>query len=216
MELNEVIKLYREKLDYTQKQVADLLNVTDRAVYNYEAGIRTPDIFVLRLLKKHLHIPAEYILGDVEMKMTHTPLFTKEDFLRFCAKWEWMEQGCDLDFDFVKKTESGYSYTVLADEPYQFFLHHGQIIWNHPNWNAEFIESFDSLLDELKNKVLFDNPEIFHVYFVSDDNESFSFQIKGYESDSEEDTFVLANIYACEQRIGTLTCANDLSIQKAN
>lgn len=43
----EVLKKYRVKNNYTQKQIADKLNLTQQAYANYENGIRTPNIEIL-------------------------------------------------------------------------------------------------------------------------------------------------------------------------
>ena len=46
-----------------QRDVADGINVTMRAICNYEAGTREPSLDLLTKLCKFLDVPSDYLLG---------------------------------------------------------------------------------------------------------------------------------------------------------
>lgn len=61
-----ILKLRKEK-NMTQKQVADLLNISDKTVSKWERGLGCPDVSILTELSKIFDINIEKILlGDLE------------------------------------------------------------------------------------------------------------------------------------------------------
>ena len=59
-----ILKLRKEK-NMTQKQVADLLNISDKTVSKWERGLGCPDVSILTELSKIFDINIEKILlGD--------------------------------------------------------------------------------------------------------------------------------------------------------
>lgn len=61
-----IYKLRKEK-DMTQKQVADLLNISDKTVSKWERGLGCPDVSILTELSKIFDINIEKILlGDLQ------------------------------------------------------------------------------------------------------------------------------------------------------
>ena len=61
-----ILKLRKEK-NMTQKQVADLLNISDKTVSKWERGLGCPDVSILTKLSKIFDINIEKILlGDLE------------------------------------------------------------------------------------------------------------------------------------------------------
>lgn len=59
------IKALREKKNFTQKQLADLLNISDKTVSKWETGKGLPDISLLEPLAKSLSVSvAELLSGD--------------------------------------------------------------------------------------------------------------------------------------------------------
>ena len=60
------IKSLREKKNYTQKQLADILCVSDKAISKWETGKGLPDIFLLEPIAKALGVSvAELIPATV-------------------------------------------------------------------------------------------------------------------------------------------------------
>ena len=62
-----VIKALREKKTYTQKQLADQVGVSDKAVSKWETGKGLPDITLLEPLARALGVSvAELLTGDYQ------------------------------------------------------------------------------------------------------------------------------------------------------
>ena len=54
--IGDFIKELRKEKDLTQKELADKLNITDRAVSKWERGLNCPDIFLLDDLSQILDV----------------------------------------------------------------------------------------------------------------------------------------------------------------
>lgn len=61
--LSEKLKMLRSKYRYSQKEVADLLELSPSIVSGYETGERTPSMEVLLKLTRLFHCSADYLLG---------------------------------------------------------------------------------------------------------------------------------------------------------
>lgn len=73
------IRKSREKLGMSQKNLAELLNVTSPSLSNWERGKRLPDIENLIQLCKILKVSSDWILGiDVSKENNSVP---KKDFV---------------------------------------------------------------------------------------------------------------------------------------
>lgn len=53
----------RKQLEYTQQQLADILNVSDKAVSKWERGVGCPDVSLLIPLSEALHISVEELIS---------------------------------------------------------------------------------------------------------------------------------------------------------
>lgn len=180
-----------------------MMNVTDRAISNYESGIRLPDFETIKVIRKLLNIPVEELLEVEAMKNTN-PFFTKEDFIRFCATWEYDDNGCDFDKDMFKEEGNIPIYTVFQENPYQFRLIDGQILWYRSDWNTQFIEDFQRILRDLTDKKVYNEPTVFEVIYYLDDDEFHKKQIKGYDNDTQTDIFILTNLHSILEGEGSL------------
>lgn len=58
----ETLKDLRKQANKTAAEVATVLNVTDRAIYNYESGIREINIRQVLLLAKLYDVTAEEVI----------------------------------------------------------------------------------------------------------------------------------------------------------
>lgn len=59
------IKALREKKNYTQRQLADLINISDKTISKWETGKGLPDISLLEPLAKSLNVSvAELLSGE--------------------------------------------------------------------------------------------------------------------------------------------------------
>lgn len=63
MQYYEKIRGLREDADKTQKEMADLLNITQPQYCLYEAGKRSFKVEHIILLCQHFRVSADYVLG---------------------------------------------------------------------------------------------------------------------------------------------------------
>jgi transcriptional regulator with XRE-family HTH domain len=195
MELHELIKIYRKLKGWTQEDLAEKTYLTDRAISNYESGIRTPDWQTIKLIRKVLDIPVDQLLDTANQQPSSKGLFLKSDFLRFCSLWDWEEGRYDFDHDYLEETENRLKYTLLRDISFAFIWENGHIFWEHPDWDADFVETFDALLERLKNQVLYEERQTFLVSY-SDLDGKYSVKVEGFESDSDDILLPLIHHYS--------------------
>ncbi|MDG4981976.1 helix-turn-helix domain-containing protein [Lactococcus lactis] len=62
----ERIKIARQKKGISQKELADLLGLTQQAVSYYEKGSRIPDEQILSVISDILNVPTEYLTGETD------------------------------------------------------------------------------------------------------------------------------------------------------
>lgn len=62
-DLPEKLKLLRVKYGYSQKQVADKVNISSSIISGYETGERTPSTDVLLSLSNIYNCSVDYLLG---------------------------------------------------------------------------------------------------------------------------------------------------------
>lgn len=70
-EFNERLKQIRLEYNLTQKQLAELIGVTERGIQRYEANERKPTFDVLMSLLDKLDISADYLLGRTDNPNSH-------------------------------------------------------------------------------------------------------------------------------------------------
>lgn len=66
--LGTYLALKRKSLGYTQKYVADMLDVSDKTVSKWERGVNAPDISLLDKLSKTLKISVYDLLAAEDIK----------------------------------------------------------------------------------------------------------------------------------------------------
>lgn len=91
MELNKIGKFIakeRKNKNYTQKQLADILNVSDRTISKWECGKGFPDVALLLPLCNELGITVNELLTGERL-----------------AKEDYMKKAEQVMFDFVKEKE---------------------------------------------------------------------------------------------------------------
>ena len=67
MRYNEVLLGLRKKYNFSQKEVATKINVTQRAYAFYEKGEREPSIDTLLKLSDIYNVPVDVIIGKYEI-----------------------------------------------------------------------------------------------------------------------------------------------------
>lgn len=61
---NENMRLCRERYNYSQKEIAAKLNISERTLQRYEAGVSEPTISILLELSKIYEISIDAIIGN--------------------------------------------------------------------------------------------------------------------------------------------------------
>ena len=64
--LGEKIRFYRQQAGLTQKGLADLCEVSESAIRNYELGNRVPDFLTLKIIAEQLRV-SYYAIADVNL-----------------------------------------------------------------------------------------------------------------------------------------------------
>lgn len=63
MIFGEHLKNIRQSKNLTQKQLAELIGISERGIQNYEMGVRKPNFDIIIALADALEVSADYLLG---------------------------------------------------------------------------------------------------------------------------------------------------------
>lgn len=63
IKLQSILKKERDNKKYTQKEIADILNISQQTYNNYETGKRTPDIETLIRIADFYKVSLDYLTG---------------------------------------------------------------------------------------------------------------------------------------------------------
>lgn len=74
MILGERIAELRKDNGYTQKNLAEFLNISTTSLSNYENGINYPDPFVLLQISDVFNVSVDYLLGKTNMNVEYCTL----------------------------------------------------------------------------------------------------------------------------------------------
>lgn len=66
MDFPKRLKILRNSAHYTQSQFAEILNVSQRTIANWEGGERQPDLDVICRLSQMFNVSTDWILGVVD------------------------------------------------------------------------------------------------------------------------------------------------------
>jgi len=80
----QTIKMLREGKKYTQKQLADLLSVSDKAVSKWETGRGLPDISLIEPLAKTLGVSVAELLSGEPMENKNRAANMKKSIFYVC------------------------------------------------------------------------------------------------------------------------------------
>ena len=67
----ERLKCLRTDKNVTQKQLAEIFNVTERGYQNYEIGKSTPNFHVLLALADYFNVSLDYLVGRSDDPTIH-------------------------------------------------------------------------------------------------------------------------------------------------
>ncbi len=77
--LGSRLRKLRLQQGYTQKHVADVLNISEGSYSNYETDKRQPNYDMLRRIMDLYNVSAEYIFGQVEYPFVPSPFEEEEE-----------------------------------------------------------------------------------------------------------------------------------------
>lgn len=72
MKIGKKIAQLRKEKGFTQKEVADFLNVSDKAVSRWESGVGNPDMNLIPKIAKLFGVSADYLFDNDEQEDTQT------------------------------------------------------------------------------------------------------------------------------------------------
>lgn len=91
MKINEKIKMLRKEKGLTQKEFANIINISEMSVRRYESGDRQPNIKTLTKIAKVLNVNTNFFLEEV----------TKDDLIYYDKKYPNMKHEVDLSSSIV-------------------------------------------------------------------------------------------------------------------
>lgn len=71
MEFNKLLKKARKEAGLTQVELAEMLNVTQGTIANWERAVREPDIETIRTIAEKLKVPVEYFFSTEKQGETN-------------------------------------------------------------------------------------------------------------------------------------------------
>jgi len=71
VEFNKRLKQIRLERNLTQKQLAELVGITERGIQRYESNERKPTFDIIIALLDNLNISADYLLGRSDDPARH-------------------------------------------------------------------------------------------------------------------------------------------------
>lgn len=84
MSLGTKIKELRKEKDLLQRELADILGCSEKAISSYERDYRRPDLQMLNKLSTYFNVPVDYLTKDtkkdvVEEKQTNYSIDTEDN-----------------------------------------------------------------------------------------------------------------------------------------
>lgn len=102
--IGKTIRHYREMLGFTQKELAERLGVTEKAVSSWEVNASTPRIGKLQMMSELFHVPiTRLLMGGFDITEALTANYTEQ--LLMPSAPEVVPQLSDLDV-IIEKTNS--------------------------------------------------------------------------------------------------------------
>ena len=132
MEFNNILKELRVSKNFSQQQMADILNLHQASYSRYENGVREPDYEMLNALANYFSVSVDYLLGR---ELQKTPVNATDDVFTFPVRIIG-EGSCGLGCD-----NNDYVATETLDIPNA---------WISGSFNDYFVvvAKGDSMIDE--------------------------------------------------------------------
>lgn len=135
IKMGQHIAELRKKKKYTQKNLGDILDVSDKTVSKWEKGVVAPDITILNALAKELDVSVEEILSGEEVKQINAietidiySKMTKNKMIKVFIIFLLFLMLCIF---FVFRIESYYSWHVTSIYSNDVIATKGYILYNN-------------------------------------------------------------------------------------
>ena len=88
---NENMRIFRERFKYSQKELAEKLNISERTLQRYENGISEPTISILLELSKIYEVSIDAIVGNEYYATTDPARYEKyiKDIEKICTNFRY-------------------------------------------------------------------------------------------------------------------------------
>ena len=94
------LKQLRKENGYSQKKLADILGITQQAIYKYENLAVEPDIQTLIMIADIFGVSVDYLIGHSDAQRGAAVMLTKEE-LRHIALWRTVPVQFRRDMDML-------------------------------------------------------------------------------------------------------------------
>ncbi len=94
------LKQLRKENGYSQKKLADILGITQQAIYKYENLAVEPDIQTLIMIADIFGVSVDYLIGHSDAQREAAVMLTKEE-LRHIALWRTVPVQFRRDMDML-------------------------------------------------------------------------------------------------------------------
>ncbi len=94
------LKQLRKENGYSQKKLADILGITQQAIYKYENLAVEPDIQTLIMLADIFYVTVDYLIGRSEVKSSPCVALT-DDELRHLSLWRTLPLNFRREMDSI-------------------------------------------------------------------------------------------------------------------
>ena len=110
----DIIIELRKNKGLTQRELANKLNITDKAVSKWERGLSYPDITSISTLAKVLEVDSSYLIDLCKREDSINPYAKKEDIKKinyFNLRRNWYRHGrccCSFKYDWSITSKRSY------------------------------------------------------------------------------------------------------------
>lgn len=120
MKFNDRLKTLRDDRGFTQRQLAEVLNITVSSVSHYENGSRQPGIEVLIRMADVLNVSVDYLVGSADTNIL--PEEMNKQYCKGISTGELLQRAIQLD----QSHRQSLSYSLKCIELEQMFSNKGR------------------------------------------------------------------------------------------
>jgi len=96
------LRLLREEKGISQQKLADMLNISQQAIFKYEKTANEPDISTLIKLSEIFDVSVDYLIGNTEIRKqtdkADSVLLTEQEYMHI-KEWRLLPQNIKNSID---------------------------------------------------------------------------------------------------------------------